>query len=96
MCHPVVCIPCGGVDKGYFEPTPVSHFGEDAELGDVPWQVALSEETGDSILSERFCGGTLINSDWVLTAAQCTQGFVEKSIINMTFFLHKYPTALQK
>ena len=71
-----VCLPCGGVGKGNFEPTPVTHFGEDAALGDAPWQVALSEQTGSDILDENFCGGTLINGDWILTAAQCTRGWV--------------------
>ena len=71
-----VCVPCGGVGNGNFEPTPVTHFGEDAALGDAPWQVALSEQTGSDILDEGFCGGPLINGDWVLTAAQCTKGYV--------------------
>ena len=68
------CLPCGGAGKGNFDPTPVKHFGEVAQLGDAPWQVALSEETGDNILSDHLCGGTLINGDWILTAAQCTKG----------------------
>jgi len=69
-----VCLPCGGSDKGNFEPTPVDHFGLEAKLGDAPWQVALTEKTGSNILDDNFCGGTLINADWVLTAAQCTKG----------------------
>ena len=68
------CLPCAGNDKGNFDPTPVTHFGEEAALGDAPWQVALSEETGSNILGDNFCGGTLINGDWVLTAAKCTKG----------------------
>ena len=69
-----VCLPCGGSDKGNFEPTPVDHFGLEAKLGDAPWQVALTEKTGSNILDDNFCGGTLINADWVLSAAQCTKG----------------------
>ena len=48
--------------------------GTNAGWGDAPWQVALSRRTGSNIFSSQFCGGTLINSDWVLTAAHCTEG----------------------
>jgi len=48
--------------------------GTDAGLGDAPWQVALTRGTGSNIFGLQFCGGTLINSDWVLTAAHCTEG----------------------
>ena len=53
--------------------------GMNAELGDVPWQVALVEGGGGNtppsdVFQGQFCGGTLINGDWVLTAAHCTEG----------------------
>ena len=48
--------------------------GTNAGWGDVPWQVALSSSTGSNIFYGHFCGGTLINADWVLTAAHCTAG----------------------
>ena len=49
--------------------------GTNAGWGDVPWQVALSYRTGSNIYGNgQFCGGTLINADWVLTAAHCTEG----------------------
>ena len=41
--------------------------GEETEMNEYPWQAQLS--VGDGL-----CGGSLINSEWVLTAAHCTQG----------------------
>ncbi|KAI1285806.1 Transmembrane protease serine 6 [Halotydeus destructor] len=40
--------------------------GRSAQDGSIPWQVALISTSG-----KQFCGGTLINSRWVMTAAHC-------------------------
>ncbi|XP_054903961.1 chymotrypsin-like protease CTRL-1 [Poeciliopsis prolifica] len=40
--------------------------GEDAVSGSWPWQVSLQDKRG-----VHFCGGSLINKDWVVTAARC-------------------------
>ncbi|KAL5281072.1 hypothetical protein ACFFRR_004845 [Megaselia abdita] len=44
--------------------------GENAYLGQFPWQVILKKDLNDELL----CGGSIISSNWVLTAAHCTSG----------------------
>ncbi|XP_066978134.1 trypsin-1-like [Macrobrachium rosenbergii] len=42
--------------------------GNDAEINEWPWQAALMKG------SDQFCGGSLINDRYILTAAHCTEG----------------------
>jgi len=39
-----------------------------SESGKFPWQVTIQES------GSHFCGGTIINSEWVMTAAHCMAG----------------------
>lgn len=49
--------------------------GEEAATGQFPHQVSLRV---DGYVARHFCGGTIINSRWILTAAHCS--FLNKDV----------------
>ena len=44
--------------------------GQETEVSEYPWQAGLVNKGSTSV----WCGGSLVNSKWVLTAAHCTDG----------------------
>lgn len=46
--------------------------GKVTSIQNWPWQVGLQSPHDGSI----FCGGSLLNKEWVLTAAHCVENFV--------------------
>jgi secreted trypsin-like serine protease len=45
--------------------------GRQVKEGELPWQVALVMSGAVNHVDGVFCGGTLLDSEWVLTAAHC-------------------------
>lgn len=69
----VLTPPAAAVDT----PSPIIG-GSDAVILDVPWQVGLiSAQGGPGLYNVQFCGGTVINTRWVVTAAHCVANSAE-------------------
>ena len=49
--------------------------GGASDPGEWPWQVALVSGSATDLFQGQFCGGSLISSQWVVTAAHCVYDF---------------------
>ncbi|KAM9301056.1 coagulation factor X-like [Morus bassanus] len=50
--------------------------GDECRLGECPWQAVLLNEEG-----EEFCGGTILNENFILTAAHCMNQSKEIKVV---------------
>lgn len=63
------CIPvCGRSDSPR---SPFIYHGNASEIGQWPWQVALSMWSKGEQAWDLQCGGTLLSESWLVTAAHC-------------------------
>ncbi|XP_022108960.1 transmembrane protease serine 2-like isoform X2 [Acanthaster planci] len=69
--------------------------GDYAEEGKWPWQVALFCRNCKRCLPTFFCGGSLIASNWVLSAAHCFKDCPASNIRVYTGFIDKSTSSLQ-
>ncbi|MCB0211676.1 MAG: trypsin-like serine protease [Anaerolineae bacterium] len=61
--------PTPSPDDGPIKPQIVG--GQVADPGEYPWQVAIIDASSTNPYNGQFCGGSLIDAEWVLTASHC-------------------------
>merc|ERR1719447_373366 len=52
----------------------------DSEYGEYPWHVGILSSLGQGGSLEYLCGGALIDSEHILTAAHCVKSFTQMKL----------------
>jgi secreted trypsin-like serine protease len=52
--------------------------GQNAQPGQFPWQISLQFKSGQQF--SHGCGGSILNTRWVVTAGHCVQGVTKRSL----------------
>lgn len=55
--------------------------GEKAPPGRHPWMVALTDRRNAGTAESVFCGGSLVDPFWVITASHCVRGMSKRNIV---------------
>ena len=72
-------LPAASVQTQAVRPSVVG--GITATVGAWPWQAAIVDASAASDLNGQYCGGTLIDADWVLTNASCVDGYLPSQLV---------------
>jgi len=70
--------------------------GERVLITDNPWQVALVVSYIADAYDGAFCGGSVIDDEWILTAAHCVDGGTQPSLVNVVYNSDNLKTASQR
>ncbi len=65
--------------------------GREAQPGAWPWQAALVSASQADAYFGQYCGGTLIDPEWVVTAAHCVDG-TEPQALDVVLGRHRLST----
>ena len=63
--------------------------GEEAPPGAYPWMAALiSGDCSSTYYNCQFCGGSLIDANWIVTAAHCVEDITNPDEVDVLLGVH--------